>query len=219
MCNTTTNRDALDFYISQIEQKTKQVENATKLYFQSLVILAAGLATALTLISKIDANNKNMLTTILTYGVPAFLISWFGCYLWIYWEHHMLRISLDYTEFKASKSVGLTSDKIYLYHEDFLGVLNQASIKWTFVKSVQVLFLIIGIPWVAILVFSVINAKDHFGSNNNEGYFIYVFFVCILTLILLSIHVQVFRRERRLKKKLGIIPQSDRRQQPKQNEK
>ena len=113
--------------------------------------------------------------------------------------------------------MGLASDKIYLYHEDFLGVLNQAYIKWKPLKSVHFLFGIIGIPWGAVLVYSVIEARHYFESV--IGYLVYFFSVFALAVILLSIHVQVLRRERRLKKELRIFPQPIRRQQSKQNEK
>lgn len=209
MGNRNDQNQRIVLYTSQIEQKTKQVENATKLYYQSLVLLAAGLAAALTLFTKTDGD-QSMLTTIFTFGVPAFLISWFGCYLFLYWEHHMLRISLDYTELRASKIVGLRSEETYLYHEDFLGVLNQAYIKWKPLKSVHVLFSIIGIPWCAVLIYSVIRAQQYFDSS--AGYIIYALSVFAFAVILLSIHGQVLRRERALKKELGIVPVSYRRQ-------
>ena len=78
-----------------------------------------------------------------------------------------------------------------------------------------ILFVIIGVPWGAVLVYSVIIAEPYFDSA--IGYLVYAISVFALAVILLSIHGQVLRRERRLKKELGIFPQPIRRQRSKHN--
>jgi len=208
MCNSQNQQDKtknkISFMSVQLEQKVKQVENATKLYFQSLVLLAAGIATLFTAIAALK--QENQILFLFTFGTPSFLISWFGCFLFIYWEHHMLRINLDYTEKMASEALGIPTDEIYLYHEDYLGVFNQADFKFPFMrktfKSVQIVFVTIAFPFFIAIIFSIYKAKDHFKNIGWYGFYIIVIFIAIM--ILLCIHGQCICRERKFKKKLGI---------------
>ena len=213
MCNSQNQKDKtknkISFMAVQLEQKVKQVENATKLYFQSLVVLAAGIATLVTAI--VGLNDKSQILVLFTFGTPSFLISWFGCFLFIYWEHHMLRINLDYTEKMASEALGIPTDEIYLYHEDYLGVFNQANFKVPFtqitVKSVRIVFVTIAFPFFIAIIFSIYKAKDHF--ENIGWYWFYIIVIFIAIMILLCIHIQCIRREGKLKKKLGIKYKSE----------
>jgi hypothetical protein len=178
------------------------VENATKLYFQSLVVLAAGIATAITVLSKqiIEA-----IPAVLIFGIPSFLIAWCGCFLFIYWEHHMLRISLDYSEKKAAEALNIKDNEIYLYHADFLGVFNQAQLMKGkfFPKSVHILFFIIGVPAGLVYLYSAYEARKYL--TNPYHYYIFLLLIFLFPIALLIIHLQCFRRERRFKKHLGII--------------
>jgi hypothetical protein len=194
----------IDFLGIQLQEKVKQVENATKLYFQSLIVLAAGLATILTALASLKDYHQ-MILALVTFGIPAFLISWFGCFLFIYWEHHMLRINLDHTEKVAAKALGTDEKKIYLYHEDYLGVFNQAPFIWK-LKSVQVVFVIIAVPVLFLCYISIIKAREYFFLNINLWY-LYISTIMLLVIILLGIHIQCVIRERKLKKKLEIKPQ------------
>ena len=194
------------FLSMQLEQKVKQVDNATKLYFQSLIVLGAGIATIVTALVTLKGWEKQMLA-VFTFGIPAFLISWFGCFLFIYWEHHMLRINLDYTEKKAAEALKIPDDEVYLYHEDYLGVFNQAILPFTKIKSVQAVFIIIAAPSVATIFLAVIEAKDYFENTlyNIKYWYYYIAVIFIIAVILVGTHVQCVLRERKLKKKLGII--------------
>ncbi len=218
MCNSQNQQDKtknkISFMAVQLEQKVKQVENATKLYFQSLVVLAAGIATLVTAV--VGLNDKSQILVLFTFGTPSFLISWFGCFLFIYWEHHMLRINLDYTEKMASEALGIPTDEIYLYHEDYLGVFNQADFKVPFTritfKSVRIVFVTIAFPFFIAIMFSIYKAKEYFINNIHNwywGYFFYIIVIFIAILILLCIHGQCICREGKLKIKLGIKHKSE----------
>lgn len=206
------NKELLGFLEVQLEQKVKQVENATKLYFQSLIVLAAGVATLVTALAALKGWEGAILT-LFTFGIPAFLISWFGCFLFIYWEHHMLRINLDYAEKKASEALGIPDDEIYLYHEDYLGVFNQANFpfKWGPLKSVQAIFVIIGLPAFPVIYISIVKARAYFTENPIHWY-IYLAIVSMAVITLLCIHLQCVGRERKLKRRLGIAPWDSRQQ-------
>jgi hypothetical protein len=197
-------KQLLEFLAVQVEQKVRQVENATKLYFQSLIVLGAGVAIAVTAL-----NWKSAVLIIFTFGIPSFLIAWFGCFLFIYWEHHMLRISLDYSEKKASEALGIPPSETYLYHEDFLGVFNQAKFIFKWIKSVQAVFVIIGAPAGIVFIYSVFKAKEYF-RNNLDNYVYYVITILTAAIILFVIHYQCIRRERKLKRELGIVPVQER---------
>ncbi len=197
----------VNYLLVQLEQKVKQVENATKLYFQSLFVLAAAIAAVLTALAALKGREEQILLLV-TFGIPAFLISWFGCYLFIYWEHHMLRINLDYTEMQAAEKLNIKKDKVFLYHEDYLGVFNQANFPFTFkpikfgpIKSVQAVFVIIALPFFLVCCFSLYKAREYF--QEELYYYIYLAVILLAMAILLYIHIQCVFRERKLKKKLG----------------
>jgi len=117
----------------------------------------------------------------------------------------MLRISLDCSEKKASEALGIPPSETYLYHEDFLGVFNQANFIFKWIKSVQAVFFIIGTPAGIVFIYSVLKAKEYF-RNNLDNYVYYVIIVFTAAIILFAIHIQCVYRERKLKRKLGIFP-------------
>ncbi|MBU0710788.1 hypothetical protein KKA87_02525 [bacterium] len=196
----------INFFTVQHHQKLKQMEDSTKLYFQAIIVLGAGVIGAITALS-----NKDSVANIFYIGIPLFLISWFGCFLWIYFEHHMSRISFDYTEMKLSESLGLSTNETYLYHEDYLGVFNQANFlhlrkKLRFVgfKSIHLVFLIIGVPGFILFLYCGIKAFKIIQCKNLFWSYFYGIGVIIMFIVLLSINVQCVFRERKFKKHLGI---------------
>lgn len=205
------NNELIKFLGIQYQEKLRQVENSLKLYFQSVVILGIGVVAAITALS-VEKDVSNIIFV----GIPLFLISWFGCFLWIYYEHHMIRISLDYSEKILAENFNIPPEKTFLYHEDFLGVLNQAIfmpkllsfLKKHQFKSVQVVFVIIGLPGFGLFsycgyrAFNLLRDKEQFGLIIA---ILYAIFLLLSATILLAIHIQCVKRERKLKKHLGII--------------
>jgi hypothetical protein len=197
----------IQFLISQVEQKAKQVENSTKLYFQSLFILGASIAIAITALAQKD-HWADTVSKIFIFGVPFFLIAWFGCFLFIYWEHHMLRISLDFSEKKVAEALHISPNETYLYHEDFLGIFNQSyflSPKFK-IKAVQVVFIIIGLPAaIAYGYFVVYEAKKYLDIFSWYWYWLYCIGMILIAVALVFIHWRCVHKERRLKNKLNIV--------------
>lgn len=208
MCNSKNisvdkEKEYIQFLIAQVEQKAKQVENSTKLYFQSLFILGASIAIVITVLAK-EQEWAEVVSKIFIFGIPFFLIAWFGCFLFIYWEHHMLRISLDYSEKKVAEVLRIPPNETYLYHEDFLGIFNQANfLPKIKIKAVQIIFIIIGLPTCFAYFYFIFTAKEHI--KNPYLYWFYLSFMSIIAIILIIIHWKCVRRERRLKEKLNIV--------------
>ncbi len=207
--NIEENKEHMLLLRMQIDQKIKQMDNSTKLYFQSVFILAAGIAIVITALAAIRDLDKILI--VLTFGAPAFLISWAGCFIFIYWEHHMIRISYDYSEKMMAEIMKTPPNEIFLYHEDFLGVLNQTIFLpklYPFnklqIKSVQLIFAIIGLPVVMVFIASIWKANEYF--SNTYFYLVYAGSNIAFALILLGIHLQSLRKERQLKNVLNIIP-------------
>lgn len=194
----------VDFISKQFEQKVKQVENATSLYFKSLLVLAAGVGSGLTGLAGLKSA-EDTVKGLVYFGIPSFLIAWFGCYLFIYWEHHMLRIGLDYAEKRASQELGVPDDEIFLYHADFLGIFNEAPfrVKSISVKLVQVVFVIIAVP--AFLLYGWAGVMAHGFIQCLGWYVLYASALIVFPLVLIGIHIKCVSRERKFKEKLKII--------------
>jgi len=200
----------MKFLETQYELKVKQAVDATKLYFQSIVVLGAGVAAGVTALATVR-EWQGAVTTVVFGGMPFFLLCWFGCFLFVYWDHHMMRISLDYSDKMASDLLCIGSGNVYLYHEDFLGVFNQADFPpkpiWSpvRVKSVQIVFIAIGLP--GVLIFGYCSFKAFLRISQTHGVFagwLYVASLAVLLITLVAIHLQCVMRERRLKRHLGI---------------
>ena len=201
----------ISFLATEYELKVRQALDATKLYFQSIVVLGAGVGAGITALATLK-EWQSVVATVAFAGMPFFLLSWFGCFLFIYWDHHMMRVSLDYTDKTASEILGISPDKVFLYHEDFLGVFNQADFltrsAWfpVTIKSVQVVFVSIGFP--GALIFGYSGYRAFILINQFHGApmaWLYTAVLAALLLILVSIHLNCVRRERFLKKSLRIV--------------
>ena len=198
------------FLTTQYELKVKQALDATRLYFQSIVVLGAGVAAAVTALATVR-EWQGVVTTAVFGAMPFFLLSWFGCFLFIYWDHHMMRVSLDYSDKMLSETLQIPPEQTYLYHEDFLGVFNQADFPpksiWSpvRVKAVQVVFASIAFP--GALIFGYCSYKAFFLIRQDHGAFVswlYILCLSVLLVVLTSIHVYCVKRERCLKRQLGI---------------
>jgi hypothetical protein len=203
--------EKLEFLSAQYARKVEQADSATKLYFQSIVVLGAGVVAAITGLGSI-ADWKSTVAMVVFCGTPLFLVSWFGCFLFIYWDHHMIRVSLDYSERIASELLGIPLERTFLYHEDFLGVFNQAEFPPRMLKSpvrcksVQVVFGAIGLPAALIYVLSGLKAAMLIaGKYGVPVSAVYLALLTILVVVLLLIHVHCVIRERALKVRLGLV--------------
>jgi hypothetical protein len=200
----------MNFLTTQYELKVKQGLDATRLYFQSIVVLGAGVAAAVTALATVK-EWQGQVATLVFGAMPFFLLSWFGCFLFIYWDHHMMRVSLDYSDKLVSEILQVSPQQTYLYHEDFLGVFNQAdfpprSIRFPArVKSVQVVFAAIGFPGALIFGYCGYRAfrliKQSHGAPVS---WLYILSLVFLFVLLVSIHLHCVKRERWLKRQLGI---------------
>ncbi len=211
------NEGLTQYLLLRYNENVKHEQDTTKLYFQTLAILAFVLiATIIVLRMQGDGNPQIM--RIILIGVPPFLVAWFGCYIFIFWEHHIARINLDYAEKLVSEHIGLEQDKVFLFHEDLLGVFNQAHfpppiMTWSEplrIKSVHWAFVLIGIPGTFMYFFCGISAFNVIAKRSGSAWaWAYVLVLVIIQALLLCIQVHCVKRERTLKKRLGVITRWD----------
>ncbi len=126
----------------------------------------------------------------------------------------MARINLDYSEKLVSEHLNIAPEKVFLYHEDLLGEFNQAHFppplirlpKILRIKSVHWVFVLIGIPGTFMYLFCGFSAFNIIiklvGRLWAWGYVSALF---IIQVLLLLIQVHCVKRERTLKKHLGLL--------------
>lgn len=191
-------------------------EYSQKIYFQTIYLLGIGIFLFLGsygAYKAIGESSKEYIIYFTMAGIPVMILSWFAAFLFIYWDHHMARIYLDYIEMKAEKTLFNKLNNYFLY-TDFLGVLNKAGILRF--KFVWLLFIVISIPGVVIGVVCAIRGYKYF-LNNKEllinllgdclGNFIinyYVHCLILISILLIVIHVNCVLRERYLRNKIGL---------------
>ena len=144
------------FFQFQNQKSTKFAEYSQRTYHEVTYLLALGIFVVVGSFGiykllgpiKVSEENKRIIIYLIISGVPYMLLSWFGAFLFIFWDFHMSRIYIDYWDKIMATKIYGNPTKYKLLFDDFLGVRNKAKV--CKIPAVNILYAAIAIPGILI---------------------------------------------------------------------
>ena len=216
------------YYRLQNEKSILFSEGSKRLYYQAVYLLGVGIVLllgAVGIYKKMQADVSEDFVFLAIAGLPFLVIAWFSCFLYMYWDHHMGRLYLDYNDIRMARRLNIHKKSYYLY-TDFVGVLNDG--KLLGVNYAWALPLIIGFPaialywicgYIGIEFFSSVGEQEVVGNgmlravlHDKIGWILPVYVVLLLAFFVTPFAIQIGSgcRELELKRTLGFPKWLDR---------